>query len=108
MDFDPSDFPGVSLDTKLSRDVIVAVIDDGIDISNKMLRHKVIGGTSFDTGTRSHFRASIHDHGTIMACMIVRVCPRVKIYAIKVQTSATEGGLQIDVTSAANVSTSNS
>ncbi|KAF3063842.1 Major intracellular serine protease [Daldinia childiae] len=85
----------------LFKDVVVAVIDDGVDIGNRALRGKIDGGKSFDTGPQGHYRSSTNNHGTVMASMIVRVCPKVKIYVVKLQTYMSESAIQIDIQSAA-------
>ncbi|SPN96672.1 uncharacterized protein DNG_00193 [Cephalotrichum gorgonifer] len=95
-------FKGRSISPDLFRNIVVAVIDDGVDIWRKAIRTQIQGGTSFDTGSRGHYRFSSNGHGTVMACMVARVCPMAKIHVIKVQTFVEPGkaDLQIDVDSA--------
>ena len=100
----PSFTASESLPRSLTRDVVVAVIDDGVDISHRVLRGKIHGGRSCDTSAQGHYRISANNHGTTMACMIVRVCPRAKIYVIKLQTHLADSELRIDASSAAKVS----
>lgn len=88
----------------LQRDVVVAVIDDGVDINQQCLRGRILRGETFDTSDRSHYRFSTKDHGTLMASQIVRVCPNAKIYVIKVNTCLNDDNLTIDTESAASVS----
>lgn len=89
---------------ELQRDVVVAVIDDGVDITRHSLRNRILGGETFDTSDRSHYRFSANEHGTLMASQVVRVCPHAKIYAIKVETHVDDNNLTIDANSAASVS----
>lgn len=88
----------------LQRDVVVAVIDDGVDIRHHSLRGRILGGETFDTSDRSHYRFSAKEHGTLMASQVVRVCPNAKIYIIKVETYVNDDNLAIDAESAASVS----
>jgi hypothetical protein len=94
----------------LLNNVVVAVIDDGIDIWEKDLQQgRIAGGKSFDMDTNSaniHYRISARGHGTTMAKMIVRVCPVAKIYVLKIETheGGGGGGATIDPLSAAQVS----
>ena len=92
-----SRFPG-------DKDIIVAIIDDGFDIWDKSLRSRIIKGYSFDTGHRGEYRHSTSGHGTLMAQMVVRVCPAAKLYVFKVETFLSESQLRIDPKSAAQVS----
>lgn len=72
-------------------EVKVALIDDGVDLCEKAFRDRVIHGKSFGyywDGEQRDQRAkqwyvSETGHGTVMAHMILRVCPMAKIYPIK-------------------------
>lgn len=91
---------------ELQKDVVVAVIDDGVDINQQCLRGRILrpGGETFDTSDRSHYRFSAQNHGTLMASQVVRVCPNAKIYVIKVNTfSNGDNNLAIDAESAVSV-----
>lgn len=92
-----SRFPG-------DKDIVVAIIDDGFDIWDKTLRNRIINGYSFDNGHRGEYRHSTGGHGTLMAQMVVRVCPAAKLYLFKVETFPSETQLRIDARSAAQVS----
>ena len=84
---------------------MVAVIDDGVDISRRDLRTHIKSGTTLDVGPSGHYRFSRRGHGTVMASMLTWVCPMVKIQVIKLQTHPASGkdSLQIDPMSAAKV-----
>ncbi|KAL6792270.1 subtilisin-like protein [Trichoderma sp. SZMC 28013] len=80
-------------------DVVVALIDDGVDRLDNTLSGQVQEGKSFDYHdgqVRPPF-SSARGHGTVMASMILRVCPMAKIYPIRLKTYDVSGGKsQID------------
>ncbi|KAL6695518.1 hypothetical protein J3F84DRAFT_374578 [Trichoderma pleuroticola] len=80
-------------------DVVVALIDDGVDRLDNTLSGQVLEGKSFDYHdgqVRPPF-SSARGHGTVMASMILRVCPMAKIYPIRLKTYDVSGGKsQID------------
>lgn len=87
-------------------DVVVALIDDGIDMFDTTLSNQVLEGKSFDfqNGKVRPPFSSARGHGTVMASMILRVCPMAKIYPIRLKTSPTpDGKNQIDRKYAAQV-----
>lgn len=89
-------------------DVVVAVIDDGVDVYAPSISDRIVGGRSLAySGDRTKpFYVSESGHGTIMARLIIKVCPMAKLYPIRLKTHiSTNGSAQIDVTSAALVST---
>lgn len=92
----------------LWRDIVVAVIDDGVDISRKDLRAHIKSGTTLHTGPLNHYRFSSSGHGTVMASMLTWVCAMVKIQVIKLQTypATDQNEERIDVLSAAKVNAS--
>jgi hypothetical protein len=71
-------------------EIIVAVIDDGVDTTVEQLSRRVLTGRTFSYDEeRDRVRpwyVSENNHGTIMASMIVRVCPMAKIYPIRLST----------------------
>ncbi|KAI1125622.1 hypothetical protein F5Y10DRAFT_246719 [Nemania abortiva] len=81
--------------------IMVALIDDGVDVLEPSLQGKLIDGKtlSYDlplgsepTEQREHaFWESSGGHGTVMANMIFRVCPMAKLYAIRMETHVDEG-----------------
>jgi hypothetical protein len=97
--------------TSLAAPVIVALIDDGVDMCHESLRGKIFDGKSFDFGNplqrrMKPFWVSEKGHGTVMANMITRVCPMARVYAIKLETRYSADGMksQIGIRSAAAVS----
>ncbi|KAL7793940.1 subtilisin-like protein [Trichoderma afarasin] len=80
-------------------DVVVALIDDGVDRLDNTLSGQILEGKSFDYHdgqVRPPF-SSARGHGTVMASMILRVCPMAKIYPIRLKTYDVSGGKsQID------------
>lgn len=90
-------------------DVVVALIDDGVDRLDNTLSGQILEGKSFDYHdgqVRPPF-SSARGHGTVMASMILRVCPMAKIYPIRLKTYDVSGGKsQIDRKYAAKVSIS--
>lgn len=89
---------------ELQKDVVVAVIDDGVDINQQCLRGRILRGETFDTSDRSHYRFSAKNHGNLVASQVVRVCPNAKIYVIKANTLPNDDNLAIDAGNAASVS----
>ncbi|CAF3645222.1 unnamed protein product [Fusarium graminearum] len=80
-----------SLPDEMRKDVKVALIDDGVNFMHKSLAENMYGGKSFDReyddgyrpGPREPFHGSATGHGTCMAYMIRRVCPRVKMFGCR-------------------------
>ncbi|UKZ59551.1 uncharacterized protein TrAtP1_000852 [Trichoderma atroviride] len=91
--------PESNVEGDVEDDVVVALIDDGVDRLDNTLSGQVLEGKSFDyhdDQVRPPF-SSARGHGTVMASMILRVCPMAKIYPIRLRTYDTDGGKsQID------------
>jgi hypothetical protein len=90
----------------VEKDLVVALIDDGVDSCDASFKGQILDGKTFDYldgRIRPHF-VSARGHGTVMANMILRVCPMARIYPIRLKTHRGEDGkVQIDVRSAAAV-----
>ncbi|KAK0632448.1 hypothetical protein B0T14DRAFT_490811 [Immersiella caudata] len=86
----PSDRAAVEAAKGPPAEIIVAVIDDGVDTTVEQLSRRVLTGRTFSYDEeRDRVRpwyVSENNHGTIMASMIVRVCPMAKIYPIRLST----------------------
>ena len=98
------------LPSELQKDVTVALIDDGVNILHKAIGSRIENGISFESGQErpdqiGRFEWSTTGHGTFMAYMIGRICPRVKIYVCKLHVSLDGSGTNVNFTaeSAANV-----
>lgn len=93
---------------RLSKDVVVALIDDGVDSCDPAFSGRAIEGKTFDyqDGGVGQFYISAKGHGTEMARMILKVCPMASIYSIRLKThiSPEKGHSTIDAASAAFVS----
>lgn len=92
---------------KVKNDVVVALIDDGIDLLRMNGPDDILVGKSFDFkgGEARPWYTSAKDHGTAMAQHILQVCPMAKIYPIRLRTyQATGGRVQIDGRDIARVS----
>ncbi|KZL84161.1 intracellular serine protease [Colletotrichum incanum] len=89
----------------LGKNVIVALIDDGVDCCDSAFSGRVIEGKTFDYqgGGVGQYYISAKGHGTEMARMILKVCPMASIYSIrlKTHTSPDKGTSTIDAVSAA-------
>ncbi|OQU98118.1 hypothetical protein CLAIMM_03946 [Cladophialophora immunda] len=76
--------------TKSLEPIRVALIDDGVDTTNRSLRGRAYHGRSFafDQGGEKNYPYWMSDsgHGTIMARFIRKLCPTADIYIIKVAT----------------------
>lgn len=98
---------------ELTKDVTVALIDDGVDYMHPVIRKNLLPGKSFDSGLGSHdalgapepYHESTTGHGTFMAYMIRRVCPAVKIFVYKIDALKRENqSTTFNAKSAADVS----
>ena len=73
-------------------EIKVALIDDGIGFDDKAFRNRAIPGKSFgyhsSDAREKQWYVSETGHGTVMAHMILRVCPMAKIYPIRLDTSS--------------------
>ncbi|KAF5703618.1 intracellular serine protease [Fusarium mundagurra] len=71
-----------------ANDVVVALIDDGVDVYGSPVSANIIGGKSFaldkTKNMPSPYFISELGHGTAMAEALKRACPLVKIYPIRV------------------------
>lgn len=98
-------FSDSELGNRTLLEVIVALIDDGVDVMDDELIGRVLPGRSFDSeaGRILPWFTSRIGHGTTMAGMIARVCPMAKILPIRLQTAedpASDFGLAINIESA--------
>lgn len=91
--------------------VLIALVDDGVDVANPELRGALKGGlslleaTSGVQPTNTPYHQSTTGHGTLMARLIRRVCPSALIHPIRIGTLV-EGSstLEIDPSTAVRVS----
>lgn len=89
--------------------VVVALIDDGVDVFDTAYSSQVLEGKSFDfhNGKVRPPFSSAKGHGTVMANMILRICPMAKVYPIRLRTfNNANGKSNIDKDYAAQVSAS--
>lgn len=96
--------PKPAMGSGLEDEVIVALIDDGVSLLDKMLAGRVLEGKTFDYGDDGIVGQSYNSaqgHGTEMARCILRVCPMAKIYPIRLKTHLVNGNSQIVLKSAA-------
>ncbi|KAG5801723.1 hypothetical protein H9Q74_013688 [Fusarium xylarioides] len=89
----------------LRKNVVVALIDDGVNTFDSFLSSRFIEGKTFDyraDGVGQYY-ISETGHGTDMARLILKVCPMASIYAIKLKTqrSSESGEITIEEDSAA-------
>jgi hypothetical protein len=96
----------------LESDIVLALIDDGVDMFDTPATNQILEGKSFDFHdgkVRPPF-SSANGHGTVMASMILRVCPMVKVYPIRLRTYENTKGknMNIDAGYAAQVCTTHS
>lgn len=92
--------------TSVEESVVIALIDDGVDRFDMDHPSQILEGKSFDfhDGKLRPPYSSARGHGTVMAQMILSVCPMAKIYPIRLRTFDTaEGKSQIDRDYAARV-----
>lgn len=82
-----------------STDVRVALIDDGVDITNKNITDQIYNGWTCDTGYEGNglegipkpYTSSETEHGTFMASIICRVCPKAKIFVFRLNVTSPPG-----------------
>jgi hypothetical protein len=86
---------GPSTPTKLVKPVVVALLDDGVDLPHYDSSEHAFQGESFHTyesgGKVWPWWNSAAGHGTLMARLIHRICPNALIYVIKLETQTAEG-----------------
>ncbi|KAL6918833.1 hypothetical protein FSST1_002859 [Fusarium sambucinum] len=84
----------------LQKDVIVALIDDGVDTLDLAFSNQFVGGKTFDyqgDDEVGQYYVSTNGHGTDMARMILKVCPMARIYSIKLKTQPSKGGQHLTI-----------
>ncbi|OTA01675.1 hypothetical protein A9Z42_0020150 [Trichoderma parareesei] len=82
-----------------AEDVKVALIDDGVEITNRDLTDRIYNGWTCDTGYQGNglegilrpYTNSETQHGTFMASTICRICPRAKIFVFRLDVVSTPG-----------------
>ncbi|KAF4546015.1 uncharacterized protein LTHEOB_4667 [Lasiodiplodia theobromae] len=84
--------------------ITVALIDDGFDINEQSVVDKVVGGRSFrnQNNLNAPYWATSGFHGTVMASLICRVCPKVQLYVLRLDehSAGEQGKRQITAKSA--------
>ncbi|QPC65808.1 hypothetical protein HYE67_008039 [Fusarium culmorum] len=84
----------------LRKDVVVALIDDGVDTLDPAFSNQFVEGKTFDyqgdDGVGQYY-VSANGHGTDMARMILKVCPMARIYSIKLKTQPSKGGQHLTI-----------
>ncbi|KAH6855890.1 hypothetical protein B0I37DRAFT_366056 [Chaetomium sp. MPI-CAGE-AT-0009] len=89
-----------NLPADLQRDVRICLIDDGVDAEHKSISERMDrNGKAFGTYPAAQYRGmtmpfydSTTNHGTLMASMIVRVCPYAKIVSYRLDTRKGQDG----------------
>lgn len=113
--FIPKDFPEdmgtLELDAKVTKNVTVALIDDGVDAFTRDmgdLSNRIKDGLSFDKTNVHHSASEFYSyggHGTLMAKLILAVCPNADIvpYRVMIRPDKETGAPRPDPESAAKV-----
>lgn len=85
--------------------VKVAIIDDGVYPDRDGVGDHIEGGETFydNEGHWPGHYQSTYGHGHLMACLIKRLCPKVKLYIAKLNELWRDGRSQITSESAAEV-----
>ncbi|ENH71417.1 hypothetical protein FOC1_g10007649 [Fusarium oxysporum f. sp. cubense race 1] len=84
---------------RVESDVVIALVDDGVDKFEIGRPDQVLEGKSFDFHDErvNPPYLSAQGHGTTMASMILRVCPMAKVYPIRLKTyNSADGKSTID------------
>jgi subtilisin family serine protease len=78
--------------TRTFRQIKVALIDDGVDGLNAELSKSIEAGQTFsirEGGNYNSYFTSSKGHGTIMAMLIRKICPNVRLYVAKLDEERT-------------------
>lgn len=69
--------------------ITIALIDDGVDVTEESLHFRVLQGKSFSLGAEMNQRERPYyesgGHGTAMASLICRVCPNATIIPLRLE-----------------------
>ena len=87
-------------------EIKVALIDDGVDAAHNSLSSVIADGMSFSkrpNGLYTSYYKSSGGHGTVMASLIRKVCPKVKLYIAKLNEERTNNGFEFTTASAVQV-----
>jgi len=85
----------VDLPVPLKREVRVCLIDDGVDFEQREIMDRIEQGKEFGAAMSPDqcyptiskpYHFSTTSHGTLMAKMIARVCPNVRITPYRIET----------------------
>lgn len=93
----------------IHEEITIALIDDGVDMSEKSLHGRIHDGRSFSFRDKENyltrsFYVTSGGHGTVMANLITRICPKSRLYILKVDEYMDKNGTrQITAESAAKV-----
>lgn len=92
----------------LGNPITVALIDDGFDIKEQALINRVVGGQSFCRNNSKNRHApyfvTSSGHGTVMANFICQICPKVKLFVLRLDEHISpQGHRQITAESAEKV-----
>ncbi|KAL6796585.1 peptidase S8/S53 domain-containing protein [Trichoderma sp. SZMC 28012] len=91
-----------------SKNIRVALIDDGVDASHWILRNNIKEGITYCTSTSnnshipSSFYSSATGHGTLMATLICDICPGIDLYVAKLDDQNSGGDFNFTAKSAAD------
>ncbi|KAK0642904.1 hypothetical protein B0T16DRAFT_414922 [Cercophora newfieldiana] len=85
---------GASAADGLDRGIKIAVIDDGIEMTDEEIGGRVVGGASLCSGEPDRgvpFYESTRGHGTLVAKFILQIFPLAELYSFRLQPSALVG-----------------
>lgn len=92
---------------KDAKPVKVAIIDDGVKSSYDNLDNNIDDGESWVRSDpqqpHSPYFTSVKGHGTVMAYLIRRVCPQVRLYVLKLDPTIVGGYATFSMESATQV-----
>ena len=86
------------------RGIKVAVLDDGIDMLRPEFRDSIKEGISFfapsnrQTCNAGPYYFSSRGHGTLMASLIRRVCPKAELYIARLNQGISADGNKVQLT----------
>ena len=80
---------GLKSDSRSYKPITIALIDDGVDMTEESLHHRVLQGKSFSMGDEINERERPYyesgGHGTAMASLICRICPNASIIPLRLE-----------------------
>ena len=87
---------GINSPAELTKPIKIAIIDDGVDISQQPMRNRVRGGDSMYDDSSDFLESKPYwfsdtGHGTAMASFILQVFPLAELYVLRLDSHESWG-----------------